>query len=88
MFSLRDAIQAPIKLSKVEGPTTSINFLGIRLNSITMEASISADRKQSLLEELGWMKQKDRVMTYFPLLESYHSAARYSRLGEFSCVEE
>jgi len=61
MFSLCEDIQAPIKLSKVEGPTTSMTFLGIHLNSITMEASISADRKQALLDELRWMKQKDRV---------------------------
>ena len=51
MFSLCEDIQALIKLSKVEGPTTSMTFLGIHLNSITMESSISADRKQALLEE-------------------------------------
>jgi len=61
MFSLCEAIQAPIKLSKVEGPTTSMTFLGIHLNSIAMEASISADRKQALLDEVHWMKPKDRV---------------------------
>jgi len=40
-------INAPIKLSKVEGPTTSITFLGVHLD---MEASISDGRKQNLNE--------------------------------------
>jgi len=87
MFSLCEDIQAPIKLSKVRGPTTSMTFLGIHLNSITMEASISADRKQTLLDELCWMKQKNiesQKETYFPSLESYHSAVRYSQRG---CAE-
>jgi len=42
----------PIKPSKVEGPSTLIPFLGIHLNTLTIEASITMDRKQALLEEL------------------------------------
>jgi len=42
----------PIKPSKVEGPSTSLTFLGINLNTLTMEATITMDRKQALLEEL------------------------------------
>ena len=41
-----------VKLSKVEGPTTSITFLGIHLNSLKMKASISDERKDDLLNEL------------------------------------
>jgi len=39
MLSLCNSINAPVKLSKVEGPTTSIIFLGIHLDSIKMEVS-------------------------------------------------
>ena len=52
MFTLCSNINAPIKLSKVEGPTKSLTFLGIHLNSNMMEASISDERKQALLSEL------------------------------------
>jgi len=56
MFTLCENINALMKLSKVEGPTTSLTYLGIHLNSIKMEASISDDRKCALLNELRWMK--------------------------------
>ena len=38
---------------KVEGPTTRLIFLGIVLNTITMEASISTKRKSSLLTAIN-----------------------------------
>jgi len=60
IFTVCDKINAPIKLSKVEGPTTLLTFLGIHLNSTTMEASISDDRKRALLDELHWMKHQDK----------------------------
>ena len=47
-------------LSKVEGPTTSLIFLGIHLNTITMKASISEERKSALLDELHWMKHRTK----------------------------
>ena len=49
MLSLCDNIGAPIKTEKVEGPTTCLTFLGIVLNTETMEASISSECKESLL---------------------------------------
>ena len=52
MLAFCDKINAPIKPSKVEGPTTSLTFLGIHINTVSMEASITSDRKQSLLQEL------------------------------------
>ena len=55
MFTLCSNINVPIKSSKVEGPTTSLTFLGIHLNSKTMEASTSDERKHELLNELTWM---------------------------------
>ena len=49
MRSLCQAIGAPIKEEKVEGPTTCLTFLGIVLDTVSMEASISVERKTSLL---------------------------------------
>ena len=49
MLSLCSRIGAPIKTEKVEGPTTCLTFLGIVLDTVTMEASISSERKASLL---------------------------------------
>ena len=52
MLTFCDKINASIKPSKVEGPTTCLTFLGIQINTISMEASITSERKQSLLNEL------------------------------------
>jgi len=60
MFTLCENINTPIKHSKMEGLTTSLTFLGLHLNSVTMEASISDDRKCALLYELHWMKHQDK----------------------------
>ena len=49
MLSLCNSINAPLKLEKVEGPTTCLTFLGIQIDTITMQASISTDKKQALL---------------------------------------
>ena len=43
MLSVCQKINAPVKLTKVEGPSTSITFLGIVINTITMIASISSE---------------------------------------------
>ena len=62
MLTLCDKINALIKMSKVEGPTTSLTFLGIQLNTITMEASISSEKKHELLHELHWITHKDKCI--------------------------
>ena len=59
MFALCDKINAPIKMSKVEGPSTTLTFLGIQLDTVTMEASITPEKKLDLLHELHWMTHKD-----------------------------
>ena len=51
MLTLCKTLNVPIKPSKVEDLATSLTFLGIHLN--TMEASITPERKQSLLQELS-----------------------------------
>ena len=52
MLCLCQNINAPVKTSKIEGPSTTITFVGIHLNRVTMETSIMAERKESLLREL------------------------------------
>ena len=53
MLSLCEHINAPIKSSKIEGPSISITFLGIQLDTIAMEASITPECKEALLAELN-----------------------------------
>ena len=52
MLSLCQNIYGPFKTSKVEGPSSTITFLGIHLDAITMEPSNTAERNDSLLQEL------------------------------------
>ena len=52
MAQLCSAVRAPLKQEKTEGPTTTLTFLGIELNSATMTASISEQRKEELLQSL------------------------------------
>ena len=52
MASLCATVHAPLKVEKTEGPATTLTFLGIELNSATMTASISFERKADLLESL------------------------------------
>ena len=52
MALLCEHVNAPLKSEKAEGPTTTLTFLGIELNSVDMTASISAERKVELLHSL------------------------------------
>ena len=45
MLSLCRYLNVPVKASKVEGPTTNLTFLGIVINTNTMQASISMEKK-------------------------------------------
>ena len=47
-----DKIYAPIKPSCLTCPTTCLTFLGIQIDTLSMEASIISEQKQSLLQEL------------------------------------
>ena len=51
ILSLYEHINAAIKSSKIKGPSTTIIFLGIYLD--TMEASITLESKAALLAELN-----------------------------------
>ena len=60
MLTLRKTLNAPIKPSKVEGPATSLTFLGIHLNTTSMEANITDDKKESLLQELTVLRRQHK----------------------------
>ena len=62
MLGLCERINAPIKPSKIEGPSTSITFLGIHLDTVAMEASITPERKEALLAELNQLYWRRRCL--------------------------
>ena len=49
MAQVCSTINIPLNPLKTDGPSTQLTFLGIELNSVSMEASISNDRKHELL---------------------------------------
>ena len=61
MLALCAKLNVPIKPSKVEGPTTSLTFLGIHFNTTSMEASFTSERKQALLHELSSLHARKKV---------------------------
>lgn len=74
MLSLCDRIGAPIKTEKVEGPTTRITFLGIVLDTVSMEADISSEYKASLL----------RAIYFFCTLKKCTKCELLSMIGKLS----
>ncbi len=52
MLEVCSRLGAPVKPEKVEGPSTTLTFLGIQLDSVSMQASITAERKRELRDEL------------------------------------
>ena len=60
MLSLCQKINAPVKPSKIEGPTTRLIFLGILINTSIMTASITEERKQDLISSLQSMLQHSK----------------------------
>lgn len=58
-LSLLNDLKVPIKLQKLVGPATNLIYLGFELDTVNMTASLSSQRKQSLLEYLQkWHKKK------------------------------
>ena len=69
MLQLCHCINAPIKLEKVVSPTTQITFLGIVIDTSSMTASISEERKSAILTELqSFTDSKKRKRTKRQLL--------------------
>lgn len=64
MLSLCTTINAPVKTSKIDGPSTKLTFLGIVINTADMTAGISTERKADLLLSLQALRQKDKCTKY------------------------
>jgi hypothetical protein len=58
MIQACSAINVPIKPEKTEGPSTTLTFLGIQLDSVAMRASITTERKQELLAAISHLYPK------------------------------
>ena len=52
MLSLCSHVNAAVKPEKVEGPTTLLTFLGVLLDTVTMQASITQERKAEIVQAL------------------------------------
>ena len=52
MLSLCEHINAPVKSSKIEGPSTQLSFLGIVIDTELMKVSISDERRNDLLSAI------------------------------------
>ena len=57
-------INAPIKTSKIEGPSTQLIFLGIVIDTDNMTAGISPECKQDLLSSLQFIWKKCKCIKY------------------------
>ena len=64
MLSLCTTINAPVKSSKIEGPSTRIAFLGIVIDTDEMMAGISLERKADLILSIQSLRRKDRCTKY------------------------
>lgn len=58
MLSLCSHVNAPVKPEKVEGPSTLITFLGILLDTVAMQASITLERKAEIVQALSELRGK------------------------------
>jgi len=64
MLSLYTTINAPVKSSKIEGPSTRITFLGMVIDSDEMMANISLERKADLILSIQSHWRKDKCTKY------------------------
>ena len=58
MFAVCITLNAPVKPSKVEGPTTYLTFLGIIIHTTLMTVGISDEQKQDIIISLQFLLQK------------------------------
>lgn len=58
-LTLLEDLKIPIKVQKLEGPSTRLIYLGFEIDSVNMTASLSAQRRHQLLDYLNkWKKKK------------------------------
>ena len=60
MLTLCKNVNAPLKLEKIEGPTTCLTFIGIQIDTNTMQASIPTEKKQILLDTLHSFQKRSK----------------------------
>ena len=60
VITMPQNINAPVKPSKIEGPTTRLTFLGILIDTSTMTASITDDCKKDLVSSLQSLLQQSK----------------------------
>ena len=53
-------INAPVNTSKIEGPSTQLTFLSIIIDTDSMIAGISLERKQDLLSSIQFLRKKNK----------------------------
>ena len=58
MLSLCSRVNTAVKPEKVEGPTTLLTFLGVLLDTVTMQASITQKRKAEIVQALHKLQGK------------------------------
>ena len=57
-----DGLGIPLATEKVEGPSTSLNFLGILLDIHRMEIHLPEDKLQRIYQELSsWLHRKTAI---------------------------
>ena len=63
MLRICDMLGVPLAADKIEGPSTELTFLGIRLNTVTMEACLPDDKLTRLQSELCEWHQRKKYCT-------------------------
>ena len=58
MLMLCKNINAPIKTSKIKGPSTQLTFLGIVIDTDSMTADISPEQKQDPFSSIQFIQKK------------------------------
>ena len=73
----------PLALEKVEGPPTALPFLGIILDTVTMEARLPQEKLVKLKKEVTeWVGRTDsRKREIFSLVRSLQHATKVVRCG-------
>ena len=81
----------PLALEKVEGPSTALSFLGIMLNTITMEAKLPEEKLRKLRVEVSqWVHRTSaRKREILSLVGSLQYATKVVRCGRafVSCIK-
>ena len=86
MLETCEHLGVPLKVDKLEGPSTSLTFLGITLDTVQMEIQLPPERLEALnLAIQTWRgKRACRKHELLSLIGSYLMRARWCRLSVFS----